>query len=137
MPMVNVGRYDIEGKNIPDKFDPITGHLLCRNCGAIPPKKNMCYCSEKCRLEWWRTNSPYVWGYMRQKALKRDGGKCVKCGKPATQVHHLIPVKINQALEFELTNLESVCDMHHRHDGLFTKRAKASRTSKKLEEYLC
>jgi hypothetical protein len=134
MPMVKVGRYDGEGKNVPDKFDPITCQILCRNCGAVPPRKNMCYCCEKCRLEWWRNNSPFAWGYIRQKALKRDGGKCVKCGKPASQVHHIIPVKINPKLEFELSNLESVCDEHHKHDGLFTKRAKAARMSKRLED---
>lgn len=139
MPFVKVGRYDGPGTYIPDKYDPVTGRMLCRNCGTPVPKKNMCYCGDKCRLKWWRDNSPYAWGYLRNKAMKRDKGKCVKCGEPATAVHHIKPVKFHPELEFELSNLESVCDKHHKHEGMFNKRARSqhveSLKSKRLDDF--
>ena len=59
---------------------------------------------------WWNINSPYryrnenlermgfksyraylasaLWKSIRQRVIDRDEGKCVRCGKPATQAHH-------------------------------------------------
>ena len=57
------------------------------------------------------------WEDVRDKALKRDNGKCIVCGKPATQVHHIHLRSERKDLVYELNNLCSLCSKHHLHKG--------------------
>ena len=53
-----------------------------------------------------------VWKKKRKLVLKRDKGKCVHCGKKATQVHHKVYVEWGRE---KLKTLESVCAKCHQH----------------------
>jgi len=55
------------------------------------------------RSEEWRT--------IREHILVRDGGRCIDCGRPATEVHHRIyPRHID---ETELDELVAICRACH------------------------
>ena len=61
------------------------------------------------------------WEEVRNQVLMRDNHKCVVCGKPATQVHHIHLRSKRKDLLYEMNNLVSLCDKHHDHsseDGL-------------------
>lgn len=61
------------------------------------------------------------WEEIRNQVLMRDNYKCVVCGKPATQVHHIHLRSKRKDLLYEMNNLVSLCDKHHDHsseDGL-------------------
>ena len=49
----------------------------------------------------------------RRQALDRDGSRCVKCGAPAVEVDHIIEIAIGGP-EFDLHNLQSLCDSCHK-----------------------
>jgi len=51
------------------------------------------------------------WKDLRRTCLERDKRVCRKCGKPANQVHHIIP--FNKGGKDELTNTISLCKKHH------------------------
>nr|DAP54543.1 MAG TPA: NinG recombination protein [Caudoviricetes sp.] len=61
------------------------------------------------------------WQEVRNQVLKRDNYKCVVCGKPATQVHHIHLRSKRKDLLYNMNNLISLCSHDHRHqsvDGL-------------------
>ena len=64
------------------------------------------------------------WKAVRQQRLEIDGGWCVECmaevergerRKPrrATMVHHVIPITERPDLALDVSNMRSLCDMHH------------------------
>jgi 5-methylcytosine-specific restriction endonuclease McrA len=55
-----------------------------------------------------RRTLPADWAKTRAMVLKRDGGRCVRCGAPANQVDH-IGRRDNHMLE----NLQSLCATCH------------------------
>ena len=55
------------------------------------------------------------WEKVRNQVLERDNYKCVVCGKPATQVHHIHLRSKRKDLLYEMNNLISLCDKHHFH----------------------
>jgi len=55
------------------------------------------------------------WEKVRNQVLERDNYKCVVCGKPATQVHHIHLRSKRKDLLYEMNNLISLCDRHHFH----------------------
>lgn len=57
------------------------------------------------------------WDIVREKALLRDNNKCVACGKPATQVHHIHLRSKRKDLMYEINNLVSLCDKCHGHQS--------------------
>jgi len=60
------------------------------------------------------------WFVIRKKTLKRDEFKCRKCGRPANDVHHIIPFSRNH--NNHLTNLVTLCDgCHKTADNTFLK----------------
>jgi hypothetical protein len=62
------------------------------------------------------------WSRVRVAALERDGFKCVRCGVPAHDVHHLVPFKIfaNPDDANVLSNAISLCkSCHSREEALF------------------
>ena len=58
------------------------------------------------------------WLAVREEVLERDNHKCVVCGKPATQVHHIHLRSKRKDLIYEINNLVSLCDKHHDHQSL-------------------
>lgn len=59
------------------------------------------------------------WQQVRQSILMRDHYLCVKCGKPAEEVHHIIhltPENINdKMISSGADNLISLCGLCHKH----------------------
>ena len=58
------------------------------------------------------------WKELRKEALERDGYLRVECKKrgiitPANTVHHIKPLRIDQARALQLSNLETVCTACH------------------------
>lgn len=69
----------------------------------------------------WRTAPlPANWTALRERTLRRDGGRCQAegnalgaiCGAKATDVDHRVPA--SQGGTDELENLQSLCRFHHR-----------------------
>ena len=57
------------------------------------------------------------WEKVRNQVLERDNYKCVVCGKPATQVHHIHLRSKRKDLMYEINNLVSLCDHCHNHQS--------------------
>jgi 5-methylcytosine-specific restriction enzyme A len=59
----------------------------------------------------------YSWSKARIAVLERDEYNCVKCGRPATDVHHRQPKKMggtkNARIVYGLANLVSLCRLCH------------------------
>jgi 5-methylcytosine-specific restriction enzyme A len=55
---------------------------------------------------------PPGWAQLRAKALARDGHRCQKCGAPATEVDHIVPLYVGGPNL--LANLRSLCQSCHR-----------------------
>ncbi|MCB1463138.1 MAG: HNH endonuclease [Nitratireductor sp.] len=54
------------------------------------------------------------WKAVRLAVKRRDGWKCVECGKAGRlEVHHVQPVRTHPELAFELSNLKSLCPSCH------------------------
>ena len=57
------------------------------------------------------------WSKARKEALLRDEGKCLRCRKPAADVHHRRPKKMggtkNEYTAFGMANLVSLCRKCH------------------------
>lgn len=64
-------------------------------------------------------DSKAKWEEIRQKALSRDNFKCIVCGKPATQVHHIHLRSKRKDLIYNLNNLVSLCSKHHIHQSAY------------------
>ena len=58
------------------------------------------------------------WEQVRNQVLERDNFKCIICGKPATQVHHIHLRSKRKDLLYEINNLVSLCDKHHDHSSI-------------------
>ena len=48
------------------------------------------------------------WKVLRLQALRRDGWRCVQCGKPGREVDHIKPVRTHPELSFALDNLQTL-----------------------------
>lgn len=51
------------------------------------------------------------WVKVRKEAAERDGCACIVCGRPATDVHHII--FRSQCGKDELGNVVCLCRYHH------------------------
>ena len=70
------------------------------------------------------------WKKLREDCLRRDGYKCQECRKyfrtrPATIVHHKLPLEQFPEYQWELWNLEAVCAKCH--NRLHPEKAAAAR----------
>lgn len=81
----------------------------------LKAKKN--YILKKTELKIQNEKAKEKWEEARNKCLERDHNKCVVCGKPATQVHHIHLRSKRKDLLYFLPNLVAVCDKHHIHSG--------------------
>ena len=123
-------------------FDPARNKYVnaCRECGIPSQGRFHYYCSKEHKEKWERENVPNGWGQMRELILKRDGHKCVECGKTdadlkgdlqadlvdymwklqylyCLEVDHIQPVKTHPELEYEPSNLRTLCHACHRMHG--------------------
>jgi 5-methylcytosine-specific restriction endonuclease McrA len=64
---------------------------------------------------------PPGWPATRRRILARDGYRCRRCGAPATEVHHAIPGREDDAA------LESICGPCH--DPITAVQAAAGRAA--------
>ena len=55
--------------------------------------------------------SPGLWVKIRRRAMRRDGGRCVKCGAVAAAIDHIVPV--SRGGGHDLSNLQALCDPCH------------------------
>jgi 5-methylcytosine-specific restriction protein A len=57
------------------------------------------------------------WDVVRFEAKRRDGFKCVECGKRGRlEVHHVLPVRTHPQLAFDMSNVKTLCvPCHARH----------------------
>jgi 5-methylcytosine-specific restriction endonuclease McrA len=61
----------------------------------------------------WALRDPR-WPALRLQALRRDGWRCVKCGsRVRLEVDHILPVRDRPDLAFELSNVQTLCNVHH------------------------
>ena len=67
----------------------------------------------------WARRMPPGWAATRRRILARDGGRCVQCGTPATEVHHTQPGREDDG------SLVSLCSGCHR--AITAQRAAAAR----------
>lgn len=72
--------------------------------------------NERQETEWWREYSEYLetteWKSLRNKVLRRAGGRCEGCmDQEAVQVHHLTYKHVGAELLFELV---AVCEDCHK-----------------------
>ena len=60
------------------------------------------------------------WKELRDLVLKRDKNVCRKCGKPAKEIHHIIPLR--KGGENKIENLITLCKRcHNIADNLYFK----------------
>ena len=71
----------------------------------------------KTELKKQNNKSKARWEKVRNQVLERDNYKCLVCGKPATQVHHIHLRSKRKDLMYEINNLVSLCDKHHCHQS--------------------
>ena len=68
------------------------------------------------------------WRTLSRVKLQADGYKCVKCGKIASEVDHIIAIQTNRGweLRLDLDNLQSLCLTCHneKHNRFKKKRPK-------------
>lgn len=58
-----------------------------------------------------------LWEKIRAEILIRDNKKCQLCGKPGTQVHHILLRSKRKDLLYSKNNLICLCDKCHNHTG--------------------
>lgn len=58
------------------------------------------------------------WEEARKECIARYKGKCVVCGKPGTQVHHIHLRSKRRDLLLNQNNLVLLCDKHHFHKAM-------------------
>jgi 5-methylcytosine-specific restriction enzyme A len=67
----------------------------------------------------WHRHSRHVtrgsrWAALRQRALRRDGFRCVECGaRGRLELDHIVAVREAPDLAFDLANLQSLCPRCH------------------------
>jgi len=73
-------------------------------------------CGQEAKYPFKNNELPYthqenqIW---RQTVLELDNGKCQYCGTPATDVHHIKPVKTHPHLALDPDNGISFCEKCH------------------------
>jgi 5-methylcytosine-specific restriction enzyme A len=62
----------------------------------------------------WKQIDRRRWGRVKALALIRDGYRCVKCPSAIeVQVDHIKPLATHFHLAYVLTNLQTLCRVHH------------------------
>ena len=62
----------------------------CQRCGGAITGRRIRWCSDPCRIWYYRH---HVWRFARKAAMLAAKRKCVRCGAKAEEVDHIIPRK--------------------------------------------
>lgn len=87
---------------------------VCDHCGKELKGRRRRWCSQACSDELTRQHD---WGWARNAAKRRDGQKCVRCGKThSLEVNHIVP-RVGRGYGWgchnHLSNLETLCHWCH------------------------
>ncbi|MFD1341459.1 HNH endonuclease [Litorisediminicola beolgyonensis] len=107
---------------IPETAMPSKGPRIC-GCGDIVAPGSRCTCQaardreRKARFDAKRPSAAARgydtdWRKLRARHLANYPA-CVRCGKPATDVDHIIPRRLAPERRLDPTNLQSLCKSHH------------------------
>lgn len=97
---------------------PYAARMRCTmpGCGALAVNRGRCPAHQP---KPWARASQHTrrlnraqWERARTARLAYDGGHCVYCGAPATEVHHVVAVADGGAL-YDHDNLASICPSCH------------------------
>jgi len=96
-------------ERFPYRLTPL-GYNYCRWCGTeITEHKLKTFCSPRCLRDFFMQTD---WKRVREVVYVRDGGICMKCGKPVDKknfhVDHIQPLS-KGGEEWNLNNLELSC----------------------------
>lgn len=80
-------------------------------------KNNNSELNKNAKLKKQNEKSKNKWEQVRNQILERDNFKCIICGKPATQVHHIHLRSKRKDLIYEKNNLVSLCNKCHFHQS--------------------
>ncbi len=105
----------------------------CRHCGGPSKPPFIYYCSTEDRDAWRKAWEPPLWALVRLEVIKRDDYTCAICGhrddywaehgfagpwdERRLEVDHILPVKTHPHLEFDRTNLRTLCHRCHAKHG--------------------
>jgi 5-methylcytosine-specific restriction protein A len=85
-------------------------------------------------MSWGKSNPKYTspaWRIIRANVLARDNHRCVKCGRKANEVDHIINVKSGGS--DAMSNLQTLCTNHHKAKTLSEAAAgRAARAGSRL-----
>ncbi|AMS03558.1 HNH endonuclease [Gordonia phage Guacamole] len=103
---------------------------VCDRCGTALTGRRKRWCSDACMYEW---RGEHDWTAAREKAKRRDGRRCVKCGSTrALEVNHIVP-RVGRGYGFgchnHQSNLETLCHDCHL---VVTKQQAAERRAAQL-----
>lgn len=78
---------------------------VCRRCGTELTGRRTAWCSDDCEVEWQRN---HYWQMARPAAVKRDGGKCVRCGGNGAQRRHMKRIFVGHTWAMKQIGLEFI-----------------------------
>jgi hypothetical protein len=87
---------------------------ICGFCGIQLDDRRRIFCNSRCRRNFNRKFRFFTitWRQIRFRAFRRDSWTCVKCGRRAREVDHIIPLS-EGGNEFDLNNCQSLCRTCH------------------------
>jgi hypothetical protein len=105
-----------------------------RACGFCGPRlydRRKIFCDSRCRRSFNRKFDYFVvtWRQVRYRTLRRDRWTCVKCGRKAREVDHVIPLALGGS-EFDLDNCQSLCHPCHMQKSIKEIRDRMARRTK-------
>ncbi len=113
--------------------------MICSYCLKQKASRARICCSKECDENFHKEYRFWIksWFGLRDEALTRDAFECRKCGEKATDVDHVIEIS-DGGEEWDLENLQSLCDKCHKEKTAQSRRARSKTKSldSSLEEYL-
>jgi len=86
---------------------------VCDRCGTPLTGRQTRWCSKTCSAS---IAENHYWNQARWAAMRRDGGKCVRCGNPGHEVNHIVPrngAGYGSGCWHHLDGLETLCHSCH------------------------
>lgn len=106
----------LRGTSVLKKSGGLKGTSNLAQTGTL--KNNGAELNKETELKKQNEKSKEKWEKVRNQVLERDNHKCIVCGKPATQVHHIHLRSKRKDLMYNMNNLVSLCNDHHRHSSI-------------------
>ncbi len=162
MVQISAGRYDRdpavwEDRRVHDS-ERNREVYACRHCGGPSKPPFIYYCSTEDRDAWRKEWEPPIWAAVRREVLERDGYTCQVCGVTKEtlralrileaqrgttdrwidyelEVDHILPVKTHPHLEFDKSNLRTLCHLCHAKHGARPVGRSSLENVTSLDEY--